>query len=128
MYHRGKHAPILSLECVAGAKSGESLCRIQLNVGQKGLTNHCILFLVRFYTVSQLSGIGVVLLLYKHMHLHRLWCIHRMCARVSGRPAERSEALNPVHLFEPGLQEQHLSPSAFHALITRMFGLISPPV
>ncbi len=59
------------------------------------------------------------------------------CARFSGKPSVNqqsgskqgaSEALNPVHLFEAALQEQHLSPSAFHTLITRMFGLISLPV
>lgn len=61
--------------------------------------------------------------------------VHKVCScacvcfwQAVGKPAEQSKALNPIHPFEPRLQEQHLSPSAFHTFITRMLGLISPPV
>lgn len=80
-------------------------------------------------------------LVYMHLSFHfpcmptctciGLWCIGCVCVcfwQAVGKPAEqseKSEVLNPIHPFEPRPQEQHLSPTAFHTLITRMLSLIS---
>lgn len=67
--------------------------------------------------------------LLKRPHGHRVM-LQRLCRCILGSEVKLavSEVLNLVHSFEPKLQEQHLSPSAFHTLITAMFSLISLPL
>lgn len=67
--------------------------------------------------------------LLKRLHGHRVM-LQRLCRCILGSEVKLavSEVLNLVHSFEPKLQEQHLSPSAFHTLITAMFSLISLPL